>query len=122
VLWGIWLNHLTSGKFKQARELIQQLLELAQRLNDSALLLEAHHAAWNTLLFSGEFVRARDHAENGISLYEADRHSSLAFVYGGHDPGVCSLLHASLALWFLGHPTQALRRAHEGLNLANRLS
>ena len=43
-------------------------------------------------------------------------------LYGGHDPGVCSLVQAATALWYLGYPEQALQRSQEGLTLARELS
>src|SRR5262249_18001471 len=54
VIWGLWFISYTLGRYPAAREAGQKLLEEAQRSDDSGRLLEAHHAAWPTLLAMGE--------------------------------------------------------------------
>jgi predicted ATPase len=110
------------GEHQTARELGEQLLRLAQSLQDPALLLVAHHVLGDTLFWLGEFAAAREHAEQGIALYDPQQHRSLAFLYGGYDPGVGCLCKAALNLWHLGYPDQALQRSHEALTLAQELA
>src|SRR5262249_14686354 len=86
------------------------------------LLLQAHHALGPTYLYTGDLVSGQAHLEEGIALYDPHQHRSHAFLYGGHDPGVCCLSHAALTLWLLGYPDQALRRSQEALALARELS
>ena len=62
------------AEFQTARELGEQLLSLAQRVQDPALLLEAHHALGDTLFYLGEFARARAHLEQGMALYDPQQH------------------------------------------------
>jgi predicted ATPase len=57
-----------------------------------------------------------------MALYDREQHRSLAFLYGGHDPGVCCRMHSGLALWLLGYPMAALERSRAGLALARDLS
>jgi hypothetical protein len=109
----LWEFHEVRGALHKARTLGEQLLALAQREQDSTLLLIAHSALADTLLWCGEFTRAREHAEQGIALYALAQHRSLAFLYGGHDLGVASLLWRALALWHLGYPGQALLSIHQ---------
>ena len=87
-LWGLCLFHSGRGELQTARELGEQLLSLAQSVQDPALLIEAHHPLWALSLLLGEFAAARDHFEQGIALYDPRQHHSLTFLYGGHDPGV----------------------------------
>jgi predicted ATPase len=89
-------------------------------VQDQALLLEAHHALGQYLYFMGEFSRAREHFEQGISLYDPRQHSSLAYLYG-QDPGMACLSYLSWTLWFLGYADQALERSAEALTLARDL-
>ena len=95
---------------------------MAHQLNDPALLLEAHHAMCPTTLWVGNPQAARIHGEQGIELYEPEQHRSLAFLFGGHDPGVCCHMHSGMALWFLGYPESALERSRTGLAMARELS
>ena len=88
-LWGIWLVASHRASAGTALELGGELLALAERLNDPALLLEGHHALWPVLVWLGSADAARRHLDQGMALYDRARHQSHAFVYGGHDPGVC---------------------------------
>src|SRR5262249_3157241 len=92
-------------------------LGLAERARDPGLLVEAHFALGNSSFYLGELVTARKHLEQAIELYDPDQHRSHTFVYG-QDPGVISLSWASIPLWHLGYPDQALRRNDEALALA----
>jgi predicted ATPase len=100
----------------------EQLLSLAQRLQDPDLLLEAHHALWTTLSSGGELVAARTHLEQGMQLYDPQRHHTHAALYSGHDPGVCGRMEAAPSLWFLGYPDQAVASMQAALTLAQQLA
>lgn len=120
VLRGLYVFYLLRGKIQTAHELGERLLSLAQSVQDSALLLEAHFAVGQTLVFRGELVAARAHLEHGIALYDPVRHRAHAFLYG-QDPGVFCRLLAAWALCFLGYPDQALKRNHEALTIAQEV-
>jgi predicted ATPase len=121
-LWGLARMHDDRGELRVGRGLGEQLLSLAQRAQDPALLLEAHHELWANLSARGELVSAHSHMEQGIALYDPQKHRDLAFRYGGHDPGVCSRFQSAEVLWLLGYPDQALRRSQNSLTLARELS
>jgi predicted ATPase len=121
VLWGLWRFYNNRADYPRARALGERLLRLAQQVHDAALLLEAHHALWGTLLWSGEFASARAHIEQGRALYDPQQHHAHARLYG-HDPGVCGLSCAALSLWILGYPDQALQRRREALTLAHAVA
>jgi hypothetical protein len=52
-LWGLFLFHIARGEIQTGLNLGGQLLGLAQRAQDPALLLQAHHALGptSTLVF-----------------------------------------------------------------------
>jgi predicted ATPase len=87
------------AEFQAARELGEELLVLAQRYQDRDFLLQAHHALWTTLILLGEFTLARAHLQQGMFLYDPQQHRSHAFLYGGHDPGVCCRGQRGYILW-----------------------
>jgi predicted ATPase len=122
VLSGLWLFYVNRAEHGTARELAEQCLSLARRAQDSALRLQAYHALWTTSFFLGEFTLAREYAEQGMTLYDLHQHRSHAFLYGGHNPGVCGWGFEAWASWHLGYPAQALGRIHEALTLAQELS
>ena len=120
-LLGLSTFYLIRGEFHTARELGEQLLSLAQRVHDSALLVEAHYVLGTTLFHLGELAPAKEHLEQGIALYDPQQHRFLAFRYG-QDPGVFCLCYMVRILCFLGYPDQALQRSQEALALAQELS
>jgi predicted ATPase len=122
VLWGLWVFYLNWGEIQTTHELAKQMLNLAQRLQDPALLLEADVALGYTSYYLGNFDSAREHVEQGIALYDPQQHHALALLYGGVDPGMICLCVAAQALWTLGYPAQALQRSHEAIILAQQLS
>jgi class 3 adenylate cyclase/predicted ATPase len=122
-MWGVWL-YTTGGRgdYSEGRRIAEELIAIGERLGDRALRLEAHHAMCPSTLWVGEPETSRRHCEQGIALYDREQHRSLAFQYGGHDPGVCCRMHSSLALWILGQPTLAIERSRAGSALARDLA
>ena len=120
-LRGLWVFNEARAEYQTARQLGEQLLTLAQTLQDSMLLIEAHRALGNTLFWLGEFASARTHLEQGMALYDPQQHRSLAFLYGT-DPGVVCLSYTAWALGLLGYADQALQKSDEALALAQRMS
>ncbi len=121
VLWGLWLFYLVRASALQTtRALAFQLLEMAQRHADPALLLEAHMACGLSLYHCGEPAAALTHLEAGRTLYDPQQHQAHTFFYS-QDPGVACLTYGGVALWLLGYPDQALARIHEALALAQML-
>jgi class 3 adenylate cyclase/tetratricopeptide (TPR) repeat protein len=122
VLWGLWYVNFSRGRFQAARELGEGLIGVAQRRNDPALLLEAHHTLWPTLAHMGELLLAQPHLQQGLALYDPRQHRSHVSLYGGHDPGVCCRYYLAMTLWGLGYPDQALTRIREAATLAQELT
>jgi serine/threonine protein kinase/predicted ATPase len=120
-LWGLWYVNLVKAELQTARDVGEQLLTLAESLQDSTRLLLAHRVLGQTLFFLGEFAKARAHQEEGIALYDRQKHHALAFLYG-QDPGVSCRLWAAHTLWALGYPDQSLQKSQEAFALARELS
>ncbi|MGH7823115.1 MAG: AAA family ATPase [Candidatus Binatia bacterium] len=119
-LWGLWGFHYIRGNHRLAQELAEQLLALAETAREPALLIEAHLSLGGTLVLLGDFGTARDHLRNGIELYDARAHRSLAFVYA-MDPGVHLKCFLAWALWMLGYPDRALATSGEAVAMAHDL-
>ena len=121
VLRGLWEFYELRADYETARALAEQILALARRVKDPALLLVGHDVVGDTLLWLGDFPAARAHLEQGFALYDTREHRSHAFLYG-YDSGVACLGFGAWALWFLGYPDQALRRVEEAITLARELA
>jgi predicted ATPase len=105
-----------------AHKLAEQLLRLAQLVQDSALLVVAHYTLGSTFFAMGKLTSARTHLEQGIAFYDPAAHRALAFRYGSFDPGVACLTYEAWALWHLGYPDQALTSIQQALTLARELT
>jgi class 3 adenylate cyclase/tetratricopeptide (TPR) repeat protein len=121
-LWGLWFVNYGRGRYPVARELGEELLAIASRENDTGRLLEAHHSLWPTLTAMGESLAALPHLEQGLALYDPERHASQAFLYGGHDAGACCRYYFARTQWFLGYPDRARVAMRDALVLAERLA
>ena len=120
-LFGLRSFHLLRGEVPTAHEIGQQLMRIAQSMQDNDLMIEADVALASTSFFLGELTACQTHAEHGIDLYDEARHFSHVSQYG-LDPGVFCLCRAGQILWLLGYPDQALEREREALTLAQRLA
>jgi predicted ATPase len=122
VVFGLHVMYYLRAELRTAYELAEQLLRRAQSAHDPALLMFAHHALGDSSFNMGELLRAKEHTEIAISLYDRERHRPLAFRFTGVDSGVIGLSYLALTLWTLGYPDQALKRGNEALASARELS
>ncbi len=122
VLWNLWLFYLARADHQTALELGEQCLQLAQRVQDAALLLEAHMAIGVSWFYLGNPTLACTHLEQTIALYDPAQHHGLAYRYGGIDPGMAGFGIAAWALWMRGYPTQARAQSARALSLAQHLA
>lgn len=120
VLHGLWRFYMVRAELQTTHELAEQLFTLAQRAQDTALLLEAHRMMGQTLYWFGEMAAAREHFEQGMALYNPQKHRSHAFLYG-QDPAVLCRGFAAWDIWMLGYPDRALHGINEALTLAQKL-
>jgi predicted ATPase len=102
-------------------ERADDLLNLARELKDPALLLQAHHCQWATLYMLGAHEECCRHADEGIRLYDEQRHRLHAHLYGGHDPKVCALGERALSCWLLGRFDESLASIRLALQWADSL-
>lgn len=118
-LWKLWSFNLTHAEHRTAHGLGEQILSLAQRVQDPLQMALAHWALGVSLAYLGEFTPALDHLKHMIAFYDPQQHHSLAFIYG-QDPGVSCLSWVAWPLWFLGYPDQSLKRSEEALDVAEK--
>jgi predicted ATPase len=119
-LLGLRTFYQVRGELPTARKLGEQLLMLAVKAQDPALLVQAHRALGTSLFSLGELEPARAQLEQTLALYDPGQHQSPAFFHG-LEPGVLGLAFVALDLWLLGYPDQALARSQAALALAQTL-
>jgi predicted ATPase len=121
VLVGLRRLYTLRREYQKGRELAERLLALAQRVDNTVFLVEAHFALGNNTFWPGEVVDAHAHFEQGQVLYQALPQRPVP-PQSGQDPGVSCLSYAAMTAWLLGYPDQALRRSQDALTLAHALS
>lgn len=121
-LWGSWYTTQVTGRCEQALGLGAELVELAERLGDPDLMLEAYHSRWASSHTLGLNAATLADTERGMALYEPGRHHVHAYDYGGHDTGVCARAHSAVTLWLTGFPDRAERMSVAALELGGRLN
>jgi class 3 adenylate cyclase len=120
--WGRWMTSQSGGDYDAARVFNDELFHIARRLEDPGLLLQAHHSAWATAIWRPELNAVAEHTVQGLALYDSNKHRVHAFLYGGHDAGVCCYVCGGCGQWLLGHPDQAERSGRQAVSLGERLS
>jgi predicted ATPase len=105
-----------------ARELGEQLHQLAQREADPMHRLEAHGALGGILFYLGDYAAARTYLEPGIPLIDPAAPQALARRADVTAGVTWCLVHAALTRGSLGYPAQALQRSQEALAVAQTVA
>ena len=121
ILRGLWNYALARAEYQMAHALGEQLLTLAQQIQDSAMLVAAHRALGVTLYHLGAVAAAHTHCAQGIAVYDPKQHRTSAFLHG-QDAGVVCHSYAALTLWILGYPDQGLAQSQEAVTLAQQMA
>jgi predicted ATPase len=118
---GLWAFYLLQGRCEEAQELAKEVFTLAERNKDNTLLMQqGHFGLGNTLLWLGEFTKARIYLEQAIKLYDPSRHRSSQIV--SINSGVFSWAFLGHVLWYPGYPDQALKAIRTAVTHADEIS
>jgi class 3 adenylate cyclase/tetratricopeptide (TPR) repeat protein len=120
MLWRLCVVYANRGEQHTALELAEQMMRLAQSVQDPYLLSVAHWMLGATLGLLGELTSARTHLEQAVARYDPQQHPPSTLITT--DLRVNCLSHAAWALWRLGYPDQALKKSQEVVALAEGLS
>jgi predicted ATPase len=119
VLRGLWNYYANRAELQTAQALGEQLLALAQQVQDAAMLVAAHRALGAILYCLGAVADAHTNFAQGIALYDPQQHRASVFLHG-QDSGVLCCIFAAWALWYLGYPEQGLAQSQEAVTLAQQ--
>lgn len=112
VRFGLFWCHLTRGESEKAKTESEAVLELANKLHDEALLVEAHHLAGMAASHGGYFDEARSHLESSVTGYRADQQHTPGFLFTTGE-GLVTRATLARVLRVLGYPDQAKKLADE---------
>jgi tetratricopeptide (TPR) repeat protein len=107
VLYGFWYANLGAFNGDVLCDLAAQYLALAEKQRATIPLMVGHRLVGSSSLHTGDFVDSRAHYDQALSLYDADKHRSLATRFG-QDIRVSILSFRCITLWMLGYPEAAL--------------
>jgi predicted ATPase/class 3 adenylate cyclase len=121
VLRGLYRYYSYRGEFEKSLQIGEQILSLAEKLDDSEMRVVGHLVLGTGYAFSNNLSLGLEHLEKGNASYTPKLAGSRRFRFGS-DPGVASLMTSALLLWARGFPDKAIKRAVETNTLAQKLN
>jgi serine/threonine protein kinase/predicted ATPase len=128
VLIGQWRYSIHTDKMSAAMKIAKRVRSLAQEQNEAPLAIEAYRALACTLLFLGDFERARQYAMRAVQIWRSGNvqlHSDTRFAVALQmlpASVVACLCHLTLAEWHLGEITSCQATIVEAISLAKKLN
>jgi predicted ATPase len=114
-LWGLWCNHLYTGRPRDGLQVAEQFRAVATKAGDPADALIGDRLMGVPLHVLGEQARARGNTERMLERYvaPANRSDVVRFQF---DQRVVARLTLSRILWLQGFADQAMRTVERGID------
>ncbi|WP_321963191.1 AAA family ATPase [Paraburkholderia sp. J7] len=120
---GLRMFYQLSAEYKTAKEIAEQLLELAARANNPTQVMEAHYLLGMSLFRLGELSSAHTHLAGLATsslLQDSGQLDEEIFAHG-RDPRSVGEGSLGLVLWHRGYPDAALRHAEQAISRARSM-
>ena len=98
----------------------EQILGLAEQLDDEYMKVEGHLILGFSTAFSGDLHKGLDYLEKGIAIYQPDLSKSKSFRFG-NNPGLICYTTSAICSWMLGFPERSNSFTEKALALAEKL-
>jgi class 3 adenylate cyclase/tetratricopeptide (TPR) repeat protein len=121
LMLGTWEWHTVRGDLRLCTELAAEGMELAARLEDPGMLMEALFMAGETMLYRGDFADARDCFASAVADYDDRERTKLWAAHTSHNAGITHRANLAVSLWHLGYPDQAVEANRQMLDLARAI-
>jgi tetratricopeptide (TPR) repeat protein len=108
ILCGLWEHLLWRGRLPELLSWVAQMSDAAAAFRDPDLVILAHFCAMGSYFWLGDPIKARDHANQVLSLYNEERHGHLVRILN-LDTKTVALKDGAQATWMLGYPEQAVK-------------
>jgi predicted ATPase/DNA-binding winged helix-turn-helix (wHTH) protein len=105
-LWGLWIDCITSGRYREALAVAERFCICAAKTADPADGAIGDRLVGVALLALGDLEGARRHIERMLARYVAGRSHIIRFHY---DQSLLAHSYRSLILWLQGFADQAMR-------------
>ncbi len=109
ILYGLFQFYMAKSERKPAKQLAEQLLDLARQSHDPIHHIIAYTAKGALFFHGGDFIPAKDLLEEGLSVLHPSHHRIMVTQYG-EDP-------SSIAQFFLGWTQVICSLSQHGLQL-----
>jgi tetratricopeptide (TPR) repeat protein len=119
ILFGLYVNVMCVGRLRESLRWVAQIFDAAAGYHDPDLLIFGHYCAATSHLWLGEPIKARQHADQILSLYSEERHGHLVRIIN-NDPKTVALCWGAQAAWMLGYPEQAVKMSDTAYDHARR--
>jgi predicted ATPase len=119
-LGGVSTFHYVRAEYRDARDVTDEMLQLAESTGDAANLAWAHEMHGLTKLMLGEYAASRTHLEQAIAFHDRGEHRP-ATLYYGTDVSVTCRGYLAALLTHIGFPDQAGIKMKEMLARARDL-
>jgi len=120
VLRGLASLYLLRMEFDQAVDLGRRIVAMAEAEDDLGMRIDGLLVVGSTLIMTSDLKGGLRDLETAIDLAQAGPATAVRSRQG-NDPRVACLTTAAFSHWLLGHPDQAVDRAHAAIALAQRL-
>jgi hypothetical protein len=120
VLRGLSSYYTYRGEFQKGARAGQQIVDLAERLDDAAMLVDGLLIAGYCRAFMGELGPGLALLERSLAGYAPGHRPGRRFRFGTY-PGVTAFSASGMIHWLLGSPDRALERTERAMSLANEL-
>jgi predicted ATPase/predicted Ser/Thr protein kinase len=120
-LWGLFSFRLLRVELDKARELAEQMLGVAERLENPALMIPGIHGLEISSWHAGDLLSARAYFERVRELYtiELDRVTTEEMYFSA---GSTCFAYGAFTLWMLGHTEQSLEQSRKALAITEELA
>ena len=120
ILWRLDQLQVARSNYQKAWEYGEQMLSLAQREHDSALLSWSYRVLAEIAFCMGELSVAKTDCEDSLALSDPQQRRAQIRAYG-EDPALGSPCWLSVDLFLKGYPDQAMQVLHEALTSVQEL-
>ena len=118
--WGLCFNYFLRGQMNASLETGKEVLQMAYATDNPILHVGAHHAIGYSYHYRGDFTKALEHAEKGISLFNIEQERAIVGLF---QLSSTVALHEFCggSLWMLGYPEKGLKHIEQAVALAKML-
>ena len=108
VLWGLFCNIHTQGRRADALDWAKEMLDAGVASGEADILMLGHLAAMCSYFHIGDLIKAREHGDQALALYDYEKHYHLVDILN-HDLKTFVGVWSANWTWMLGYPDEAVR-------------